>query len=79
MKPLIERSDWSETLKYGITVFITTYFDLVCHGVQIHDKSISSTALRPDSQYSAGAISFTSVLSIMEKSIFHQSNSIPDV
>ena len=33
----------------------------------------------PGSQYDAGAVSVTSIVSIMEKVFFHQSNCIPDV
>ena len=36
-------------------------------------------SLKPGSQYDAGATSVTSVVSLTEKSLFHQSNCIPDV
>ena len=35
--------------------------------------------LKPGSQCDAGAASVTSVVSVTEKSLFHQSNCIPDI
>ena len=40
---------------------------------------LGGQSLKPGSQYDAGATSVTSVVSITEKSLFHQSNCIPDI